>query len=765
MVHSTPRRVRRFLARLTGALACCALGAVSAMAQEARTLSDAEEELSQYTGRLAQLSRDYARPPAISRAYDINRALNDGSVRYLLGDYESAAIIFERLLDERGFESHVGYPSAVFYLADSYFMSRNYLRARRYYEETLSIPDREYHVDAALRLIDLATILGQFNDADQERYYNVLERSGDTTTAYQRGKALYFQGRYRDAITALGSVPADTEPYDRAVYLTGVSYARLDQFEPALERFDALVERTPVEDELYALSQLARGRVYYEQQEFRSALDAYSAVPPRSSHIQDALYETAWSFVSLGQIADAIFPLEVIRTLADPNGRSRPEAELLLGDLRLRVEEYETAVEIFDGVSERYYPVQLEMEEFAATIRDPGEFFDRVVDSEDRTLLLPPLASAWFTTDPTLERSLAAWSDVEQIREDIEESRQMIRELEAALQPGANVNIFPGLREGWATALEIESNAILLWASVVEMERRSVDGQLTSAAASAYGERNNERRRLQAQFERAPRDFQALQTREESVTDSMSDISVDAFRAEIEVGRALAEIDSLRELLRLDARSGRRTRQDVARMERELDAVERRFRGYDDRATALQNDISVAQIEVSVADDVTRAERELKRALVRALQSEGGTLDSVRTGSDGGRYAALYSGFEALQSDIDSFFVSLDRVLIEQTVDFRSALNEERANVERYERELAQHDSQSRELLGELAYGAALGVRDRFAEITLRANLGIIDVAWRQKENLTDEIDMLFQERNQRLSILDADFAEILGDE
>ena len=765
MVHTDRRRTRRTVACLLGVLLGVAPGTRGAEAQEANTLSEAEADLASFQGRVVMLSREFERPPEAQREYDINRALNDASVRYMLGDYTSAAIIFERLLDERGFEAHVGYPSAVFYLADSYFLSRNFLRAKRFYQETLDLGDREYVVEAALRLIDLATILGEFDDASQERYYDILERSGAENTSYQRGKSLYFQGRYADAITAFGGVQAGAEGADRASYLTGVAYARLGDYEAALQRFDALREQLDEGDELFALTQLARGRVHYEVGEYRAALDAYSAVPTTSRHIQDALYESAWCFVSLGQFEDAIFPLEVIRTLADPNGRSRPEAELLLGDLRLRIEEYDTAVEIFGAVSDRYYPIQQEMEAFAETVRDRDAFFDRVVDASERVLLLPPLATAWFNSDPVLERSLTAWSDVEQIRADIEESRQIIRELDAALQPGASVNRFPAMREGWATALEIEAGAITLWASVVELERAAVGASLDGSSQATYAERNAERRALQAEFEMLPRDFESLERREAGVIGSMTDVSVDAFRSEIEVGRALAEVESLRELAQMDARSGRRTQEEVARLQRDLDRIERRFRGYEARVAALQNDIRVAQIEVSFADDVMRSERALKQELIRALQAEGGALDRARVGAEGQRYGAIYSGLETLQSDVDAFFATLDRVLVEQTVEFRAALNEERANIERYEQELAAHDSDSRELLAELAYGAAMGVRDRFSELTLRANLGIIDVAWRQKENLSEEIDMLFRERNQRLSILDADFAEILGEE
>ena len=44
----------------------------------------------------------------------------------------------------------------------------------------------------------------------------------------------------------------------------------------------------------------------------------------------------------------------------------------------------------------------------------------------------------------------------------------------------------------------------------------------------------------------------------------------------------------------------------------------------------------------------------------------------------------------------------------------------------------------------------------------MRANIGVLDVAWQQKEELTKEIGELVRRRQDALSIIDADFEEIL---
>lgn len=44
----------------------------------------------------------------------------------------------------------------------------------------------------------------------------------------------------------------------------------------------------------------------------------------------------------------------------------------------------------------------------------------------------------------------------------------------------------------------------------------------------------------------------------------------------------------------------------------------------------------------------------------------------------------------------------------------------------------------------------------------MRANIGVLDVAWQQKEELTKEVGELVRRRQDALSIIDADFEEIL---
>ena len=70
--------------------------------------------------------------------------------------------------------------------------------------------------------------------------------------------------------------------------------------------------------------------------------------------------------------------------------------------------------------------------------------------------------------------------------------------------------------------------------------------------------------------------------------------------------------------------------------------------------------------------------------------------------------------------------------------------------------------SEGARLTGSVAQASFGRVRDRLNGIMMRANIGVLDVAWQQKEELTKEIGELVRRRQDALSVIDADFEEIL---
>jgi hypothetical protein len=128
---------------------------------------------------------------------------------------------------------------------------------------------------------------------------------------------------------------------------------------------------------------------------------------------------------------------------------------------------------------------------------------------------------------------------------------------------------------------------------------------------------------------------------------------------------------------------------------------------------------------------------------------------------DFSRFDQLPEALDSVDNGVENFFNEIGRMVAEQTADVRATLGEERAALDRYEAALDRDQAEIDQLAGEIAIASFMDVQQRFSALTMRANLGILDVAWREKEDISDRITELFGERDREYRIMDADFAEI----
>lgn len=67
--------------------------------------------------------------------------------------------------------------------------------------------------------------------------------------------------------------------------------------------------------------------------------------------------------------------------------------------------------------------------------------------------------------------------------------------------------------------------------------------------------------------------------------------------------------------------------------------------------------------------------------------------------------------------------------------------------------------------MGDVARLSFDRVRQRFQDIVLRADVGVVDVAWALKEAQTSAISRQVNDQRRELKVLDAEFAEVLRED
>ena len=86
----------------------------------------------------------------------------------------------------------------------------------------------------------------------------------------------------------------------------------------------------------------------------------------------------------------------------------------------------------------------------------------------------------------------------------------------------------------------------------------------------------------------------------------------------------------------------------------------------------------------------------------------------------------------------------------------------ESRNLEDYRQEVTTDEGSAGGLVGRIAYQSFRRVRRQVYDLVLKADVGIIDVAWTRKRSDADKIQKLASDKDRQLRLLEDDFREVL---
>ena len=726
------------------------------------------------------VERQYSRRPEPTAAQTRARRYGQGEVQYLLGDWRTASIIFQDLVSDPESAKDPNHPEALFFLADALYQQGNLYGARIYLRELLALETPRFQ-QALSRLLEINHQLGQIVDVEAWIARARARTSTGTLSpelAYAYARAVQRDrsrpkaqriARVRELLQPLSQTPGD---HQLAVgYMLGTLLVEERKLEQAAAHFAALTTlplQTERDQELHTLALLAQGRVLYELGQLDEAIDRYNQVGRESPHYPDALYEIAWAFVQKEAYAQAHNATELL-LVAAPESTLAPQAKLLQSNLLLKLARYDEANASYHDVIHAYAPVRDELEALLTVHRDPVAYFDELLSRNDRVmdvnLLLPEVARRYAATQDDVADGLRMINDLEVSREAIEESRHLAQRVRTALAQ-RGVEIFPDLQEGYLRADAVE-NAVLAY------EHQQV---LVEEAAAEPFLRPDERTRLaalraqrEARFERLeelPTSLQAVQQRQARLHQQLKELDRQAFAVGYEIQSAEAVARALRKLVR-DTRgrklgSAKDTEHFISRIEAEEALLEQRTRELarvretlaDERLKAGTDVAGEEQLKRELAD-IHAAARTLFEA-VSARPEAAPLTEVMRTGGDARLQIA----------SLRARAVQAKRALREKVAQRAERLHAQILAEERLldaqAATLAQASAETRNLVGRLAFDSFKRIHRRFYELVLKADVGVVDVAFTRKQDHTAEIQRVASQKDAALRQLDRDFAGVL---
>ena len=735
----------------------------------AADLSGARIDLGHVEDTLSNLERRFLVPEMMERSNRLTARLNDGQLLFIMKDYDRAAMALLDVVDDPKNRAHPAYRDALFYLAESLFALRNYRPAAQYYAEvsTSGTPGQRQQSVARLLEIALAT-----HDAAAAQTY--LARAGELanqgeepTLFYAIGKFHYRQGSFSEATSWFQKVPETHPLHRRALYFAGVSFIRQDRLAEAASAFEHAISvaadpaaqaEEADEAEIGDMARLAVARILYEQGELTRAVEAYESIDKASRHYDKGVYESVWISIKEKDYEASVRKLEIL-LIAQPDVIHGADSRILQGRLLLMLGRYEEAQSAFNQVLYEFNPIRDDLQQVVDSARGDLEgHFNRVIGRNlanfDLTTFLPAKAAEFAGPDMETDRAVVLVGDLAQEKRDVVEGDRIIERLDALLGAPNRVEVFPDLLEGVLQTLEARAT---LAAARVQLNDRAVSAALQ--VDPEYVRLHDARRQLESRYAELPRTAQELQQRDKRVDGEIREIDKAAFALNVQIRGLEAQLAAISKYVQdtVESNGGTGREQSVySQVKRELAETNALRDEYEKAARGIE----LQRLNVGVNDAASSEDEAIRHSLSVALDAEASYL----AGHGAPVASAELSRISALDVRAVQFLQKTSTVVDEKVADLKKQVDRERQNLKVYDGELVVYQGQTESLGGTIAARSFRAVRDRVESVVLEADVGNIDIAWKQKQDLTKLIaDTRAKERNE-LESMERELKEATGE-
>lgn len=761
------------------AAAAVATAVIAPASGRADPLAALERAAAAAEERLAAVERIGAarEEPAAARAA---RSLQAGRDQLVLGDFLHAAILLADAVDEPAFRGSGDHAEAAFLLAEALRQNGDCSSARTRYGEVLALGATGHRAEAVSGALECAVKERRSGDVEAllADAASVFGTDAPPEVRYLSAKALFHRtdlGTKERIARAAAAFASVAPPYDlQAAYFLGVLRIQEGNLHGSLQWFEACARSGAPDDrrvEVRELCMLALGRVHTQMGNAAAAVDWYAAVPWDSPRFGEALLELAWANVK-GERYEQALRMSSFVADVEPGSPLAPEATLLQGHLLLRLGRYGEATEAYNRVINGYAPVRDEIDAVLSVQEDPARWFNEVIAREGRAFdvasVLPPVAAKWASTKREVGAALDLVDALRQSRREVEDAKGVAARIEAVLARGGGLDAFPALHRAYAGAQAVENDAARIEAAALDAAAAAAERSLGGSEALADLRRARAARALlERRMEALPRTVEEADARVARLRARADRADQAAFRAGYLVDSCLAAIagteawaDAQRGEIGSDPESRRELAEEL-RKHREV------ARGYEDELRALRTEIAIVR-DAAAGADAMAEETRIREQYLAALEVEREVLRAARGSLPAqeaailGRAEALGPRLAAVRARARALEVSIASEAARRAGELLGRVGAERVALAGYGGGLDGVQSVARDLVGRIALRSIEEVRDQFYGIVLKADVGIVDVAWSRKRARLDKIQTLSVQKAAEIDQIDREYRAML---
>jgi hypothetical protein len=483
------------------------------------------------------------------------------------------------------------------------------------------------------------------------------------------------------------------------------------------------------------------------------------------------MYESAWNAIKAKDYKSAYRALDLM-LLQNPDSPQAPELRLLMGNLHLRMNNFILAMSQFNFTRQEYEPIYKDLDSRLRQAQSDPKYFDNLIgaglEKFDIAIVFPKGALKQAVAEPEVERLKALAEEVGDLQRGIRESEQIVVRLENAMQSGSRVGIFPDLASARTRSTEIVNQTIDIRRRFQTDARNLASGYLSPQDREALDQIAGERGVLDVELKNLPLTIEALKDQAFSVRGQFT--ALDGRASELNV--LIQDLDA--ELVAIDTYFiNSRAEQKIRGEDLKQPVKDLRQEITEERAglEKLRNEIVEAGQDASIAGAAGANERAATVRLTELLKREQTILQRARGGMNGpiqqefDSYMNILSRADGIQTRLFNFDSRLDSIAEKRLVSVRETVATEKVSLQAVSGKLQGVVTEGQTVGGGLAHAMLSKVTDRFYDLTVKSDVGLIDVSWGLKDARTQQVSKLINQQKLELKSVDEDFRSLIEED
>ncbi len=539
----------------------------------------------------------------------------------------------------------------------------------------------------------------------------------------------------------------------KKLYMKGVKYFELvKKMTPQNENDQIVIDEAT----------LAIGRLYYKIKDTTNAIDSYQDVRRASSVYGQSLYESAWVFVQGEKYTRALYAIDLLVDVL-PDSHVIPEALLLKAHLYNRMNQSDKALIAYQDVKEKYSALSEKLNKIMNDNENLEEYFQSLMglslDDFKLSKVLPKEAVVFVNAEKDVKKARKIVKDLEEAKTNLEDSNRLLKKLLKALENKTAVSsLFPQTDK-----IRFEAKGFLNKLLGIEYELNTILDSYYSNKNQNYKERHAKIVALWSIFKDVPDSEKKYSNRKEIIKKEFLKLEKKAYQSKVYLSQMKNEVKAIEKLFNENSEKYRYSESKKTFFTEQIMNKKRMIREMEKLIETTADSISLDKNSLGALDETTLSDDKIRENLRTLLHEERAEFEEKRVNK--------YQEVILLNDKIDNYrkkithFIDNLEVNLEKKADYlKKDIQIEEKNLAMYEKELKDKQLRSKELSSKIALKSFRYVNKKFYELILNAEIGSLEVAWKDKEKLSKKIQDYYSQESNRRNILESEFKEILGD-